>query len=119
MKGDLSKAVIYGMKCKSTNKLYIGSTTQGLKTRVSKHKTDYRGHTGLNPVFRNYRSSFEVLQNDNYDIYEIEKYPCESKHDLDYRETLHILRARECVDTDCVNIRLPIIIKNPPPLDSF
>lgn len=120
MKGDYEKSIIYGIKCKTTGQVYIGSTNQGVNTRLSKHKTDYKGHMGIgNNVYRNYRSSFEVLHNDTYSIYVIESYPCKNKYELDYRETQHIIRVRLDPDSDCCNVRLPIRIKNLPLLEVF
>tara|TARA_Y100000361_G_C11006252_1_gene261982 strand:- start:247 stop:594 length:348 start_codon:yes stop_codon:yes gene_type:complete len=110
MKGDYSKAVIYGLRCKNTNKLYIGSTCQGIETRKSKHETDYRGYLGLLNKPRNYRSSFEILEEDNYEIYNICDYPCKNKRELESEETRRIIEARNDPDTTLVNKRIPVIL---------
>tara|TARA_R110001592_G_scaffold18271_3_gene76073 strand:- start:10661 stop:11026 length:366 start_codon:yes stop_codon:yes gene_type:complete len=106
-----AKSIIYGIRCKTTNKLYIGSSTESLKTRLSKHITDLRGYMGYkNNKPRNYRSSFEVLFNENYEIFEIEEYQCNCKRELEIRESLHIY------NNDCVNKRLAVKI-NPKDYD--
>lgn len=104
----MNKACIYGIRCNTTGLLYIGSTTTGLKARLSRHNTDLRGYMGFNKKHRNYRSSFEVLFNDNYNIFKIEEYPSNDKEQLEIRETLHILNNK------CCNKRMPrkINIKN-------
>ena len=94
-----AKSMIYGIRCKTTGELYIGSTTEDLKTRLGKHLTDLRGYMGhKNNKPRNYRSSFEVLFNDNYEMFKIEDYPCETKRELEIRESLHILKNNECIN---------------------
>tara|TARA_R100000951_G_scaffold75361_1_gene63513 strand:- start:1621 stop:2007 length:387 start_codon:yes stop_codon:yes gene_type:complete len=102
MKRSYETGIIYGFKCKKTNQLYIGSTIQPLKTRHSKHITDFRGWSGYkNNKPRNYRSSFEIIKNNDYDVFEIEKYSCENKRELEARETLYIINNK------CVNKQIP------------
>lgn len=96
--------IIYGIRCKTTGGLYIGSTIEPLETRLAKHLTDLRGFLGINKCYRHYRSSFEVLMNDNYEIFQIEEFKCDNKRDLEIRETLHI------INNDCVNVKKPIKI---------
>ena len=106
-----AKSLIYGIRCNTTGELYIGSSTEELKTRLSKHITDLRGYMGYkNNKPRNYRSSFEVLFNDNYDMFEIETYPCKNKRELEIRESLHILNNK------CINKRLAVKV-NPEDYD--
>ena len=89
---------IYAIKCLTTGELYIGSTYQSLKTREIKHLTDLHGYLGYdNRIPRNYRTSFEVLFNKNYNYFLIEDYSCCSKEELEIRETLHIY------NNTCVN----------------
>lgn len=97
-----SKAYIYGIKCNKTGLLYIGSSMEPMNIRLRKHLTDMNGYLGLNKKTRAYRSSFEVLFNEEYDMFKIEDYPCETKHELEVREGLHMLR-----NPHCVNKRLP------------
>tara|TARA_R100000231_G_C5201206_1_gene127462 strand:+ start:144 stop:506 length:363 start_codon:yes stop_codon:yes gene_type:complete len=97
-----SKAYIYGIRCNTTNLLYIGSSIKPMKTRLTKHLTDLKGYLGINPRPRCYRSSFEVLMNNNYEMFKIEDYPCETKHELEIREGLHMIKNK-----GCVNKRLP------------
>jgi len=72
--------------------------------RLRKHVTDLRGYLGVNKKWRNYRSSFEVIMNDNYTMFVIEEYPCDSKIELERREGLHILNYGPA---GCVNKRIP------------
>ena len=91
MKRSYETGIIYGMRCLNTNKLYIGSTKQPLKTRHSKHITDYRGWSGYkNNKPRNYRSSFEIIKNGNYEVFEIQKYCCNEKSELELLEATYI-----------------------------
>ena len=86
---------IYKIECNVTGKVYIGSTCEPiLARRLAGHITSYKSY--LNGK-SNYRSSFDVLQNGNYDIVLIESYPCNSKDELHTRERYHTNNI------DCVN----------------
>ena len=75
---------IYKIECNVTGKVYIGSTCEPtLARRLAGHITNYKSY--LNGK-SNYRSSFDVLQNGNYDIVLIESYPCDTKDELHARE---------------------------------
>ena len=81
---DYQLGKIYKIECNVTEKVYIGSTCEPiLARRLAGHITDYKRY--LNGKF-NYISSFDVLQNGNYDIVLIESYPCNSKDELHARE---------------------------------
>ena len=89
-----SKSIIYAIRCNTTDRQYIGSTIQGLRTRISKHEADYRGFYQINGnKHRDYRSSFPCMENDNYEIYKIEDYPCENVCELEIREGQHVVKA--------------------------
>lgn len=89
---------IYMIFSKNTKRGYIGSTIQGMNVRKHKHETDYRGYTGVNPKFRNYRSSFDIIEDGDYDIHLIENYPCNCKKELEERETAWIESFRNVMD---------------------
>jgi len=92
---DYQLGKIYKIECNVTEKVYIGSTCEPtLARRLTKHVGSYRCY--LNGKF-NYISSFDVLQNRNYDIVLIESYPCNSKDELHARERYHTNNI------DCVN----------------
>jgi len=71
-----------------TGKQYIGSTTQQLCQRMSKHKAD------LNT--KNCMSRY-VLENNNYIIELLELYPCNNVDELTKREQYYI------DSVDCIN----------------
>ena len=87
---------IYRIKCNVTGLEYVGSTCEPtLAKRLTKHVGQYRSYLKGTP---NYVSSFKVLENNDYDIILIEKYPCNDRDEL---------YSRECYFTnqiDCVNI---------------
>jgi len=89
---------IYRLECNVTGLLYVGSTCEPtLAKRLTKHVASYRSY--LKGFGNRYVSSFKILENNDYDIILIEKYPC---NDIDE------LHSRECYFTnqiDCVNIR--------------
>ena len=75
---------IYKIECNVTGKVYIGSTCEPtLARRLTKDVGNYRCYLkGTN----HYITSFDVLQNRNYDIVLIESYPCDTKDELHARE---------------------------------
>ena len=86
---------IYKIECNVTDKVYIGSTCKNtLAERLAQHVGNYKCY--LNGK-SNYVSSFEILQNRNYDIVLIESYPCNSKDELHARERYHTNNI-ECVN---------------------
>jgi len=92
---DYQLGKIYKIECNVTEKVYIGSTCEPtLARRLTKHLTNYKRY--LNGTY-SYVSSFDVLQNRNYDIVLIESYPCNSKDELHARERYHTNNI------DCVN----------------
>jgi DNA mismatch repair ATPase MutS len=81
---DYQQGKIYKIECNVTGKVYIGSTCEPiLARRLAGHITNYRCY--LNGKSR-YLTSYEILQNRNYDIVLIESYPCNSKDELHSRE---------------------------------
>ena len=98
------KACIYGIRCNTTNELYIGSTYNKLNVRLGKHLTDMRGYLCINKKHRNYRRAFEVLFNDNYEIFKIEDWPCNNREELHMREGMYIYKYWK----EIVNKRLPV-----------
>ena len=107
-----SNSVIYYIRCNTSSKIYVGSTIQSLKVRISKHETDFKGYYGFNKKPRAYRSSFDCMENDDYEIIKIEDYPCNNVKELEEREALHILKARH-EGRICTNKQIPRTIKNP------
>ena len=86
---------IYKIECNVTGKVYIGSTCEPtLARRLAGHITSYKRY--LNGKYH-YVTSFDVLQNGNYDIVLIESYPCNSKDELHARERYYTNNI------DCVN----------------
>ena len=87
---------IYKITCKTTNLVYIGSTTQYyLSERLRYHKEDYvHFKQGLK---KTQLSSFRIIENDNFEIELIENYPCTNKTQLLEREKYYI-QSIECVN---------------------
>ena len=75
---DYSNCVMYRLVCKDLNvtDCYVGHTTNHfkLKKRSSKHRTDYKIHKKI----RVYKFIRENGGLENWDVIEIEKFPCTS-----------------------------------------
>jgi hypothetical protein len=97
---DYSEGKIYKIVCNVTNEQYIGSTKEKyLSRRLQRHKHHYT--ECLIGKKRGKMSSFSIIQRGNFDIILIEKYPCDSKLDLEKRERYYI------ENNDCVNKKVP------------
>ena len=91
---------IYKIVDNGYNTCYIGSTIEGLSTRMAKHRSRYRNY--LSGGHADYKV-FEIFNEfgiDDCKIELIEEYPCENKIQLQKREGYHIQ------NTHCVNKRV-------------
>jgi hypothetical protein len=83
---DYSKGLIYIIKSKNTDDVYIGSTIVPINTRFKKHLTNFR----LNKLGKdNYVSSSKILEYGDCYIELLESYPCNDKIELLAREGMH------------------------------
>ena len=91
---NYQNAKIYAIRSYTTDKIYVGSTTQPLSKRMSVH----RGHYNMfqSKKYR-YMSSFEIIKHGDAYIELLENYPCNSKEDLLQRE------GKAIRENDCVN----------------
>ena len=96
---DYSKGKIYKIVCNKTGKIYIGSTTTTLSRRLTQHKLSYRRY--LNKKY-SFNTSFEIIENENFDIVLIEYVNCSDKNELHQRERYYI------ENTNCVNKLVPL-----------
>lgn len=95
---------IYKIICKSTGRIYIGSTCQKyLSSRLQGHLQRYRNYERDD----HFVSSFPVLENNDWEIALIENYPCDTKEELHARE-----RYWKDNSPNSVNIRNPIRTKD-------
>ena len=77
---DYKNGKIYAIRSHQTEQIYIGSTTQPLTKRLSKHKAQNC-------------SSRLILQYEDAYIELIENFPCESKTDLENDFILKIINV--------------------------
>ena len=96
---DYSKGKIYKIVCNKTGKIYIGSTVSKLSKRLSQHKEKYKKY--LNNTYH-FLTSFEILENENFQIVLIENIPCNNKEELFRRERYYIENNK------CVNKYIPL-----------
>ena len=86
---------IYKIVCNTTGLTYYGSTTEPtLARRLSTHKRVY--NTWKKGLRKNMTTSWNILENNNYEIVLVELYPCNSKDELHKRERFYI-ENNECV----------------------
>ena len=95
MPTNYSSGKIYKIVDLTNDNIYIGSTCEPtLARRLAKHVSDYKCWKNGNFHFV---TSFKILENGNYDIQLIEKYPCSTKDELHAREGYYI-KLNECVN---------------------
>ena len=81
---DYQNAKIYKLKCKTTGKQYIDSTTQPLFKRKSFLKGKYiKWNKTKNEEKR--EPYYEIMEGGNYEVELIEEYPCEDISELQDR----------------------------------
>ena len=91
---DYQNGKIYTIRSHLTDEIYIGSTTQPLTKRLSKHKYDYKYWKAGK---RDYITSFKIIDFGDAYIELLEEYPCDSKMLLHKREG-ELIRETECVN---------------------
>ena len=91
---NYENAKVYKIVCNVTNKIYVGSTCKKLCQRIAAHRTEFKSWKSGK---RRYITSFEIIENENYDIILLELFPCNSKEELHMRERYYI-DLLECVN---------------------
>ena len=91
---DYQNGKIYTIRSHLTDEIYIGSTTQPLTKRLSKHKSDYKIWKNGK---RNYVTSFKIIDFGDAYIELLEECPCDSKMLLEKREG-ELIRSTACVN---------------------
>lgn len=78
-----ANAKIYKITCNVTGLCYVGSTCLTLSQRLRKHEYNYKYYLEGKT---NYVTSFEILENDDYQISLLQSYPCEDNKELLVKE---------------------------------
>lgn len=107
MLSNYADGYIYYFYDEIRKNLYIGSSRQNFKKRIRDHHTDLKGFLGELKTPRAYRSSFEIIIQDNYKKGILEYFPCESKKELEKRETEWILALSQNKNINIVNKHNP------------
>ena len=91
------KAYIYYLYDRKQNRIYVGSSYTSFKKRLYDHRYDLKAYLGqaTNKIPRSYRTSFDIIIQDEYESGILEQYPCEGKKELHFRESEWILAFRE------------------------
>lgn len=101
--------IIYKLVSKYTNDIYIGSTVNGYG-RFVVHKNCYKNRKGNKHITSKNLSAFKILKYEDCEMKLIENYPCNSKRELEERETHWILNNQNCIndreleerETECI-----------------
>ena len=98
LREKLDNAKIYKIVDNTNDNIYIGSTCKTLKTRLSKHKCDYKRF--LKGLCGNIKS-FDILKNNDYKIELLEDCDIKTKQELLARERYFIK------NNNCLNKYIP------------
>tara|TARA_B110000285_G_scaffold48000_1_gene54223 strand:- start:940 stop:1614 length:675 start_codon:yes stop_codon:yes gene_type:complete len=91
---NYQNGIIYRIYDNTNGDVYYGSTANILRVRMSKHKSDAKNEKKI-------CKSKSIILNDDYFYNEVEKYPCNSKKELETRERYYI------ENFTCVNKQVP------------
>ena len=92
---DYQLGKIYKIVDNTNGNIYVGSTTRPtLAMRLAKHVSNCKSWKDGK---RTFTTSFKIIENQNYDIVLLEKYPCDSKDELHKRER-HYIETLNCVN---------------------
>ena len=94
LRNKLDNSKIYKIVDNTNDNLYIGSTCQSLKRRLSKHKCDYKRF--LKGLCTNV-TSFDIIKNNDCKIELLENCEVKTKSELLAREK-HFIENNECIN---------------------
>ena len=77
---------IYKLVCKTSGDIYIGSTCCTLKERLGEHINSYTTYINTLGKSMHYKKSYEILEDDNYEMQLLENFPSYGKYFLNRRE---------------------------------
>lgn len=97
----MSKSRVYKIICNTTLKCYIGSTTEPLYKRLSKHKNSFNNY--INGKVKTKCSIVSILENNNYSVILLEELDNCSKYELLLKELEWINNTENCINIkkDC------------------
>ena len=102
---DYSQAKIYRLFSPSTNKVYIGATSQKyLSSRLAMHKENRSLHAAK---LANYITSIELTKYHDCQIELIENFPCTNRTELGARERYHLEQNKINAVNKMIPIRTP------------
>ena len=102
------KAYLYTIKSESANEVYIGSTTQNVSIRFSKHKNNFKRHLQGKGE---YCSAFGIIVNDDAEIFINTEFDDIDKVQLKVEELKLINKYKTEDIYDVKNIRVPIKVR--------
>jgi hypothetical protein len=89
------KGIIYAIKSKQTDNIYIGSTLNTIKERMKNHRGDYNKYKlGTH----RYMTSFKLLEYDDYYYEIIEELDINDKKELHKKEGEYQLNTNNCIN---------------------
>lgn len=90
---DYSKGLMYKITCRDTGESYVGSTIMTIEDRMAKHRSATKAYYNNKNLKK--CTSHPIINNNNYYVEILEKYPCESKLFLQQRERYWIEKDKE------------------------
>ena len=105
---NYANSIIYIILDKHTRECYVGSTATSLAKRMYHHREDLKAYNkwvadGKTRCKRSKCASFGIISRKEYINFELEKFPCNNKHELRAREGYYIDKYKQEVGALCVN----------------
>ena len=88
-------AKIYKITSANTDKIYVGSTTMALKTRLYHHLKQY--NKWLKKMLISKITSFEIIEMNDYKIELIEAYKCDNNKELISKENYYLRLYKDII----------------------
>ena len=109
-------AKIYKLSFPNSDKVYIGSSIQSLKTRYAKHRNSYtkwiRGDlevTGNKPRFFSYFPILIKNNDNNYDIQLVKNFPCNNRYELELEEYRLVTETEHSINKQKIIKAKPLV----------
>lgn len=109
-------AIIYKLTFKNTDLKYFGTTTEGLKTRFSKHKEKYLfwcksgvSKEGGSARFYSYYPILIEQGTDDFEIELVKKFPCNNRYELEREEYRLVKENDNAINKRTCLIETPLV----------
>jgi hypothetical protein len=111
---NYANSIIYIILDKQTRECYVGSTATSLAKRMYRHREDFKAYNkwvagGKQGKRHSNCGSFAIIAREQFTSFELERFPCNTKKELQTREGAYIDKYRQEVGALCLNKRREVV----------